>query len=1309
MGFYALLLFLVHFPPVQNYLLSIIEHRISKEVQGTVAIGSFRTNLIQSISFYNITGTGRNSTDSVYMSRLIGTFSLLPLLNRTVAIDVVGIDRGTVHLIRDTTGTLQFPLLPDVSKKGAEKKEAENNGWKIRIDSIFVNEITATYRDNMMNLVTTAQEIQGGIRVHGFDSLQGRISIRDGAVQSPWWNGTMDTLLLAGVLDDSLFSLQEFLLRGDSILITADGTVPLSTNASFALTARASGELGPFLPARSLLKGSVKVSLQARGTLQSPHLRAQMKSPFLRYGRYSADTLFATALYDSHHLALDLYAANETADLTLEWSTSVDNILTKPRLYGYNAVASANIHSISGLLKPFDNRISNVNGSGRLRLYVRGDSISVLPDSARIELAVIERGAPSIDSIKTIALLDNGNLNVSVLAGKGNTIRGSGTIRLPLSMQGIAKGNIDRPGQLSSLLLKEPVTGSLSFDGSFRGIPNDPFINAAIHSDTLAWRGLTLQRFDAGFTYDTAFYIEYARASVEADLGRISFAATESLRGLLTAHIAARGTLQNPEIKADAVVVDPVYSGYRADRIASELTISNETIFWDSLILIKDTVQVFSSGKLNYRAPRRSMDALVKAQIRNKPALHVQLTGNLIGDSATLTAAIEHIIPGRLLPSVPAYTCLEGSMEVKTHLRKQQCIRGGSLAFNLMLHTPFLDDTRNVNGEFLYKNGDLDGSVLLSSDQETGSPLRAMVHAGLRFPCAQQPLRFEEGSRISLQMNDFAYGELVRAVLPGFYSAGELSGEMLTVFRNGSWHLDGTAHINADSLAYTPAALRAEAAVMTLSLQGTLSEPAVQYRLSGQQITYTGQPVMNLYATGSITPQILRIDSMSGNFGRGDHITGSGMLPLQPVTISRLDLVIRNLPLPLANPFIPVPFTGGTLSGNLSVSGGKPYYSRGRITIDNVHFSLPQCDAPIGPVDAIVLLRNDSILLEDFTARVDRGRIRGSGFAGVSLPAIKDFNLQFQAEKIRLNCEGLAELGIDNANIRYVKTDDQYRLTATISLDNTRVDQVVTIPEIAGLFFGRGGAGQIPELFRSTSLDATLRLNRNLLIDTNLGRLLLDGRLAIRGTLMNPRFNGVLQVAEGQIVYLDREFEIEDGTLRQFSPSEINPSVDITATTTMRGLTFGDPADYTITLAIRGTLRQPEITLASSPPLEQIEILNLLTLGSTQGGSGLGARTGEIASAQLSGIGSQFLEQALGVDNIQISGNLFTILQNGGLTLTVTEDLTSSLILVYQTDVTNLANQQAQLLYRLTPQLHLLAGSSTSGESELGIRFTIRK
>jgi len=76
---------------------------------------------------------------------------------------------------------------------------------------------------------------------------------------------------------------------------------------------------------------------------------------------------------------------------------------------------------------------------------------------------------------------------------------------------------------------------------------------------------------------------------------------------------------------------------------------------------------------------------------------------------------------------------------------------------------------------------------------------------------------------------------------------------------------------------------------------------------------------------------------------------------------------------------------------------------------------------------------------------------------------------------------------------------------------------------------------------------------------------------------------------------------------------------------------------------VRGTVKQPEIVLSSTPPLEEADILSLIvfnqpinSLGEGQQAS-LAARAQQLATGSLAGALSTSIENALGVDMFEIS------------------------------------------------------------------------
>jgi len=131
---------------------------------------------------------------------------------------------------------------------------------------------------------------------------------------------------------------------------------------------------------------------------------------------------------------------------------------------------------------------------------------------------------------------------------------------------------------------------------------------------------------------------------------------------------------------------------------------------------------------------------------------------------------------------------------------------------------------------------------------------------------------------------------------------------------------------------------------------------------------------------------------------------------------------------------------------------------------------------------------------------------------------------------------------------------------------------------------------------------------------------------------------GTVSTVRGTYDFQGRRFEIlRDGTIR-FAGDALNdmdPLLDIRTRRLIQGVEAR--------VNVRGTLRQPDIVLTSTPPLEQADILSLIvfnqpinSLGEGQQVS-LAQRAQQLATGTLASALSSSIENALGVDTFEIS------------------------------------------------------------------------
>jgi translocation and assembly module TamB len=155
-----------------------------------------------------------------------------------------------------------------------------------------------------------------------------------------------------------------------------------------------------------------------------------------------------------------------------------------------------------------------------------------------------------------------------------------------------------------------------------------------------------------------------------------------------------------------------------------------------------------------------------------------------------------------------------------------------------------------------------------------------------------------------------------------------------------------------------------------------------------------------------------------------------------------------------------------------------------------------------------------------------------------------------------------------------------------------------------------------------------------------------------RGT-NDVRLVGEVNTVRGNYEFQGRRFELmRDGRIRFAGSDELNPLLDLRARRVISGVeTF---------VNVRGTMREPELSFSSSPPLDEADILSLIVfnmpineLGEGQQIS-LAERAGALAGGYLASGLARSIGNALELDEFEIQAQGEN---GGGPTLTVGEQV----------------------------------------------------
>ena len=200
-----------------------------------------------------------------------------------------------------------------------------------------------------------------------------------------------------------------------------------------------------------------------------------------------------------------------------------------------------------------------------------------------------------------------------------------------------------------------------------------------------------------------------------------------------------------------------------------------------------------------------------------------------------------------------------------------------------------------------------------------------------------------------------------------------------------------------------------------------------------------------------------------------------------------------------------------------------------------------------------------------------------------------------------------------------------------------------------------------------------------------------------------PVLIGTIETVRGTYDFQGRRFQVlRDGTISFRGETPIDPALNVTAERVISGIVAH--------VTVGGTMREPEVTLSSQPPLDQTDILSLIVfnqpanrLGQGQA-TDLGERAAQLAGGFVVTPLADTLGRALNVDIFEVdpSGD-----DGAGPTVTVGQQVGERLFLKFRQIFGARDVSEFQLEYQLTDILRL-QGSFAEGQTSANRSLTRR-
>jgi len=406
----------------------------------------------------------------------------------------------------------------------------------------------------------------------------------------------------------------------------------------------------------------------------------------------------------------------------------------------------------------------------------------------------------------------------------------------------------------------------------------------------------------------------------------------------------------------------------------------------------------------------------------------------------------------------------------------------------------------------------------------------------------------------------------------------------------------------------------------------------------------------------------------------------------------------------------------GRSTFDVRISGDPPELSYdGSIEITSGLVNPPILQ-PIEDISASLTLVNRLVSIDWFTGSLGGGRAPGdtnvSGNGEVqlvnSIPRRFVFNVSVDAADIRLQ-PGVRLIG--SADLVHEGTFERSVLSGTMQLAEAEYTKRWEGEADLLALSGSGVVGVVHEMARTVILDIDVLAPGNIRIVNNMADVELNADLQVRGTLAEPVLLGSMTVLDGSMTLRDQRYRFQRGSIEFQNPLRTEPHFDIAVETSIR--------QYLVTVNVSGSPSRGDlqVNFASSPPLSDLQLIQLLTVGNAPDNT---VRTdddtlGAVGAQATSFLTRQYLshvergaQRVFGVDRFRVEPAVINGSGDPTARVTLGKQVTPDLWISWTTKLGTTEEQFVTLEYQLTRAIRITATREDDGSIGIDFRFDHR-
>jgi hypothetical protein len=305
----------------------------------------------------------------------------------------------------------------------------------------------------------------------------------------------------------------------------------------------------------------------------------------------------------------------------------------------------------------------------------------------------------------------------------------------------------------------------------------------------------------------------------------------------------------------------------------------------------------------------------------------------------------------------------------------------------------------------------------------------------------------------------------------------------------------------------------------------------------------------------------------------------------------------------------------------------------GGISLEDGASGLKEYPQRISSLSGYLYMDNDRVVLQKLSGKIGGGDVGISGILYLRKFAFRRFYVE--AKLSNISTAFSKDFNVNyGGNILYKGTPTAQTVSGEIVINSARYRERV---EWKSWLLKAKAAEKIKsEISNLENAGLNIRIigKNNMSVDNNVARAPVTADMVLRGTIYRPVLFGRLESREGTMYFRNNEFRILHASADFVDPKKMAPVMEISAETTVSG--------YNIKMNLEGQIDHFNMSLSSDPPLKEMDILSLLTVGKTsgelkglEGGIGAGEAT-SFVTGKMQDVMEERLRTITGLDRFQI-------------------------------------------------------------------------